>query len=165
MLLFELGRQAEARSVLAQGVAQNPANPQLCMEWALAEQAAGNLGEAPPLPRPALAALNARAAPCSARRVPPPASPAGLHQAGRGRHARDRLLLPRAAAHSPHWRLPPAPRAEDALQIFEQGAAAPDPHAPLLAGWAALARRMGRVELAADIQRRLDALQGGGQAR
>lgn len=48
VLLFEQGRQAEARSVLAQGVSQNPANPQLCMEWALAEQAAGNLGALAP---------------------------------------------------------------------------------------------------------------------
>ena len=46
MLLFQQGRVEEARQVLRQGVAANPANPQLCMEWALAEEAAGNLGEA-----------------------------------------------------------------------------------------------------------------------
>lgn len=97
VLLFEQGRQAEARSVLAQGVSQNPANPQLCMEWALAEEAAGNL--------------------------------------------------------------------EDALAIFEQGASSAAPeqqHAPLLAAWAALARRMGRQELAASVQARLAAAQSGG---
>lgn len=48
--------------------------------------------------------------------------------------------------------------AEDALQIFEQGAsAAPEPHAPLLQAWAALARRLGRDELAADVEQQLEA--------
>jgi predicted Zn-dependent protease len=46
VLLFQQGRAAEAREVLRQGVAANPGSPQLCMEWALAEEAAGNLGEA-----------------------------------------------------------------------------------------------------------------------
>ena len=44
VLLFQQGRADEARQVLRQGVGHNPGNPQLCMEWALAEQAAGNLG-------------------------------------------------------------------------------------------------------------------------
>jgi hypothetical protein len=48
--------------------------------------------------------------------------------------------------------------AEDALSIFEQGTTAPEAHAPLFAAYAALAERMGRPELAADVQRRLDAL-------
>lgn len=44
MLLFAEGRAEEARGVLRQGVGCNPNHPVLCMEWALAEQAAGNLG-------------------------------------------------------------------------------------------------------------------------
>lgn len=44
VLLFTEGRADEARAVLRQGVGCNPNHPQLCMEWALAEQAAGNLG-------------------------------------------------------------------------------------------------------------------------
>jgi predicted Zn-dependent protease len=45
VLLFQLGRVEEAREVLRQGVGHNPSNPQLCMEWALAEEQAGNLGK------------------------------------------------------------------------------------------------------------------------
>lgn len=52
-------------------------------------------------------------------------------------------------------RLPACPPAEDALKIFEQGAALPEPHAPLLAAWAELAVRMGRRELV----RRIEAIQ------
>ena len=44
VLLFQQGQADQARQVLRQGVGHNPGNPQLCMEWALAEQAAGNLG-------------------------------------------------------------------------------------------------------------------------
>lgn len=52
--------------------------------------------------------------------------------------------------------------AEDALAIFGQGAVVQEPHAPLLAAWARLATQMGRHELAADLQRRLQNLQGDG---
>ena len=47
VLLFQEGRVGEAREVLRRGVSHNPGNPQLCMEWALSEQQAGNLGEIP----------------------------------------------------------------------------------------------------------------------
>jgi hypothetical protein len=52
------------------------------------------------------------------------------------------------------------PCTEDALAIFEQGAASPEPHAPLFAAYAKLAQRMGRDELAADVRQQLHKLQG-----
>ncbi len=55
---------------------------------------------------------------------------------------------------------PPDCAAEDALAIFEQGAAVQEPHAPLLAAWAQLAAQMGRRELAEGLERQLLELQG-----
>lgn len=61
---------------------------------------------------------------------------------------------------APLWLPAPfPPPAEDALQIFEQGASSSEPHAPLLAAWAKLAEQMGRAELAAQIGERLAAVE------
>lgn len=94
------------------------------MEWALAEQAAGNLGKC----------QYAMALPRIAGRV---VTSCLAHGA-----CRDCGL------------------AEDALAIFEQGAAAPEPHAPLFAAYAQLAEQLGRKELAADVRQQLEKMQG-----
>lgn len=57
------------------------------------------------------------------------------------------------------------PLAEDALQIFEQGASSSEPHAPLLAAWAKLAEQAGRAELAARVGQRLAAVEAAAAAK
>lgn len=140
VLLFGEGRAAEAREVLRQGVAHNPANPQLCMEWALAEEAAGNLG-----------ALRG-------------ACGCGGAAEGHGWAGLGECTPPATAAPACAESAVSCPRlalaAEDALKIFEQGAASQEPHTPLLAAWASLAQRMGRRELASRVERQLDAATG-----
>ncbi len=122
VLLFSQGRQAEAREVLRQGVSYNPSNPQLCMEWALAEEAAGNLGALLPfdcfsvvalllLLPPTCSPLFVAAACCCAALPQTSAAPFNPPNLQRTRcrfssraHRRRRSRTRRCCKPGPHWR-------------------------------------------------------------